>query len=295
MRYQAHTTLTDPARPSRELWRLGLGLGLVAACYLALGYSYFILLAGLVTPQDWPALVQEIDTGSSARGMLAILASFGFIIISLALVVTLLHGRPLATLFGTGRVFAAQSLRVGTALTGFAVLLWVLPEPLLLQPFQNMDYLRWLALLPLSLPLVLVQVTSEELLFRGYAQSQLAARFTNPLVWILLPALAFGALHYDTAAAGSNAWALALGATLFGLAAADLTARSGTLAPAIALHMFVNTTALLYLAPGDRLYGLALYTYPFELSDPSLLPVWLPYDLMILLCAWLTARLSLGR
>ena len=295
MRYQAQDSLTDPARPSRELWRFALGLGLVAACYLVLGYSYFTLLAELVTPQDWPALAREIDSGSSARGMLAILASFGFIIISLALVVNFLHGRHLSTLFGAGRVFAAQSLRVGTALTGFAVLLWVLPEPALLQPFHNIDYLRWLALLPLSLPLLFVQVTSEELLFRGYAQSQLAARFSSPLVWLVLPALVFGALHYDPAAAGSNAWALAVSAALFGLAAADLTARSGTLAPAIALHLFVNATALLYLAPGDRLYGLALYTYPFELANPALLPVWLPYDLMILLCAWLAARLSLGR
>ena len=183
MRYQGQDFLTAPARQSPELWRFGLGLALVWACYLALGHSYFTLLAEMVTPQDWPLLAAEIDRGSSPRGMLAILASFGFIIIALGLVLKFLHQRPLATLFGRGAVFLRHGLRVSTALGGFAVLLWFLPEPDILKPFHNLDYLRWLA----------------------------------------------------------------------------------------------------------------LYTYPFELSDPTFLPMWMPYDLMILLCAWLTARLSLGR
>jgi len=295
MRYQGQDFLTAPARQSAELWRFGLGLVLVVGCYLALGHSYFTLLAEMVPAQDWPALLEEIDNGSTPRGMLAILASFGFIIIALGLVLNLLHHRPLATLFGKGRLFLQQGLRVSTALGGFAVLLWFLPEPGILQPFHNLDYLRWLALLPLALPLLLIQVTAEELLFRGYAQSQLAARFARPVVWLVLPALVFGALHYEPSLAGPNAWALVLGAALFGLAAADLTARSGTLAPAIALHVFFNVASLLYVTPGDTLVGLALYTYPFELTDPALLPIWLPYDLMTLLCAWLAARLSLRR
>jgi len=295
MRYQAQEYLTAHARKSGELWRFALGLVLVAVCYLALGYTYFTLIAELVTPQDWPALVSEIDNGSSSRGMLAVLASFGFIIIALAFVTNVLHGRTLATLFGYGRPFTMQFLRVATALGGLAAILWFLPEPKILKPFHNIDYLRWLALLPLSLPLLLVQVTSEELLFRGYIQSQLAARFNSPLIWLVLPSLVFGALHYDPASAGQNAWALAFSAALFGLVAADLTARSGTLAAAIALHLFFNLDSILYVAPGDRLHGLALYTYPFELSDPALLPVWLPYDIMILFCAWLAARLSMRR
>ncbi len=295
MRYQAQEYLTEPARPTSELWRLALGLVLVAACYLALGYSYFAMLTEVVTPAEWPAFAREIDLGSSARGMLAILASFGLIILSLVLVLMQVHHRNVSTLFGHGWHFSMQGLRVGTALTGLAAILWLMPEPDLLTPFHNIDYLRWLALLPLSLPLLMIQVSAEELLFRGYIQSQLAARFQNPLIWLFVPSLVFGALHYDTQTAGANAWALALSATLFGLAAADLTARAGTLAPAIALHFFINFTSLIYVAPGNLNYGLALYTYPFELSDTSLRAVWLPYDLMILLVAWLAARLSLRR
>ena len=295
MRYLGQEFLSEAARPAIELWRLVLGLVLIFACYMALGYTYFTLLAELVTPLEWPALAAEIDAGSSARGLLAILASFGLIIISIALVLSQLHGRRLHTLFGEGWTFFDNLWRVTIALTGLAAILWLLPEPALLVPFHNTDYLRWLALLPMSVPLLMIQVSAEELLFRGYLQSQLAARFKSPLIWLLLPSLVFGLLHYDVETAGSNAWALALSATLFGLAAADLTARAGSLAPAIALHFLVNFTALLYVSPGDVNYGLALYTYPFELSDSTVRTVWLPYDLMIMLVAWLTARLSLRR
>ncbi|RFP85567.1 CPBP family intramembrane metalloprotease [Rhodobacteraceae bacterium 63075] len=295
MRYDAQKYLTAPACASPEIWRLLLGLGLMAGAYIAMGRAYFTLLAEVVTPGAWPQLAAEIERGSTARGMLALLASFGLVILSVGLVARLLHGRSLASLFGDGRIFTRQTLRVATALTGFAGILWLLPEPEALTPFHNIDFIGWLALLPLSVPLLLIQVSAEELLFRGYLQSQLAARFRSVLAYIVLPALVFGLLHYDRELAGPNAWALALSATLFGLAAGDLTARAGTLAPAIALHFFINAMALLYVAPSDTLHGLALYTYPFAISDPSLRPVWLPYDLMILLCAWLAARLAIGR
>ncbi|MBU2981548.1 CPBP family intramembrane metalloprotease [Lentibacter algarum] len=298
MRYLGQQTLSDAARPATELWRLALGVVLIVACYLALGYTYFTVLAELVTPVNWPAFSAEIDKGSSARSLLAILASFGLLIISIALVLSQLHGRRIGTLFGEGWTFLNNIWRVTISLTGLAAILWLLPEPEMLLPFHNIDYLRWLALLPMSVPLLMIQVCAEELLFRGYLQSQLAARFKSPLVWLLLPSLVFGLFHffqYDTQIAGGNAWALALSATVLGLATADLTARAGSLAPALALHFLVGFATLLYVAPGNVNYGLALYTYPFELSDQTLRTVWLPYDLMITFVAWLTARLSLGR
>ncbi len=52
----------------------------------------------------------------------------------------------------------------------------------------------------------LIQTGAEELVFRGYLQQQLAARFASPLIWMVLPALIFGAVHYDPATAGPNVW-----------------------------------------------------------------------------------------
>ncbi|WP_137702551.1 CPBP family intramembrane glutamic endopeptidase [Marimonas lutisalis] len=295
MRYAAHHLLSDPARPSAQLWRLALGVAIVVACFFAMGFAYFNLLAELVTQDEWPTLAAEIDEGSTPRGMLALLGSFGLISLSLALVLRSLHRRRFVTLVGPLPRAAADFFRVAIALTALAVLLWLLPEPDLMVPQPNLPLLRWLALLPLSLPLLFVQISAEEFAFRGYLQSQLAARFSQPVIWILGPSLLFGLLHYDPATQGANAAIFAVAACLFGLAAADLTARSGNLGAALALHLSVNIPALLVTAPAGHMYGLALGTYPFTLDDTAARAVWLPYDTLVLLCSWLAARLAITR
>lgn len=295
MRYAAHDTLVAPARPSAQLWRLALGLGIITACFFAMGYTYFNLLAELVTQAEWPRLANEIDHGSTPRGMFVILGIFGLLTLSLLLVINQLHRRQMRTLLGNPAKAARDFLRVTIALSALGTLLWLLPEPAGMAPTPGLPWLRWLALLPLALPLVMVQITSEELLFRGYLQSQLAARFAHPVVWITLPALGFALLHYDPATAGENAPVYVLSAFVFGIAAADLTARSGTLGPAFALHFAINVSALLITAPQGHNYGLALNIYPFALNDVPARATWLPYDLMVMLCAWLAARLAITR
>jgi hypothetical protein len=295
MRYAAHESLAHPARPSAQLWRLGLGIVLVLACYRVLTFSYFNILAEVVTQVEWPAFASEIGSGSTPRGMMALLGSFGFITLSLALVMNQLHRRQLRSLLGPLPRALRHFTRVGIALVALATLLWLLPEPAVMAPLPGLPPLRWATLLPLSVPLVLLQISAEELAFRGYLQSQLAARFSAPIVWMALPALVFGLLHYDPAMTGGNAAALALSAFLFGLVAADLTARSGTLGPALALHFWTNCGALLITAPQGQNFGLALQLYPFTLADTATRAAWLPYDILVLLCAWLAARLAIAR
>ena len=295
MDYTAHEPLIEPARPSAQLWRLVLGAALIVACFFAMGYSYFNILAEIVTEAHWPALADEIDHGSTPRGMMAILGIFGLLTLSILLVINLLHHRRMRTLFGPPAKAAQDFTRVMVALCALGTLLWLLPEPAAMAPTDGLPTLRWISLLPISLTLVMLQISAEELAFRGYLQSQLAARFDNPLVWITVPALIFGVLHYDVETAGANALVLALSAFVFGLAAADLTARSGTLGPAIALHFAINISALLITAPMGHNFGLALQVYPFTLDDTVARATWLPYDFLVLLCAWLAARLAISR
>lgn len=295
MRYAAHDILVDPARPSAQIWRLALGLCLITACFFAMGYTYFNLLAELVTQDEWPRLAREIDSGSTPRGMFVILGIFGLLTLSLMLVMNQLHHRQMRSLLGNPGKAALDFLRVMIALSALGTLLWLLPEPAGMAPAPGLPLLRWVALLPLALPLILVQITAEELVFRGYLQSQLAARFAHPLVWLPLPALGFALLHYDPATAGANAPVYVLAAFVFGLAAADLTARSGTLGPAFALHFAINVSALLITAPQGHNFGLALNLYPFALDDIPARATWLPYDLMVMLCAWLAARLAISQ
>jgi uncharacterized protein len=154
---------------------------------------------------------------------------------------------------------------------------------------------RWLLLLPLSLLAVLVQVSAEEIVFRGYVQQQLAARFNSPLIWMVLPSALFALGHYLPAEAGENALMVALWAGVFGILMADLTARSGSLGPAIAVHLWNNVSAILIVSLPDDLSGLALYLTPFSMDDAAAIRTWLPVDFALMLVSWLAARLAIRR
>ena len=154
---------------------------------------------------------------------------------------------------------------------------------------------RWTALLPLSLLAVLVQVSAEELLFRGYLQQQLAARFASPLAWMVVPSALFALGHYSPETAGDNAIWFVLWAGIFGMLMADLTARTGTLGTAIAVHFVNNVIAMLFTAMPDNLSGLALYVMPFATSDADAVAQWLPVDFAIMVTSWLAVRLALRR
>jgi membrane protease YdiL (CAAX protease family) len=63
-----------------------------------------------------------------------------------------------------------------------------------------------MSFLPLALVGVLIQTGAEEVLFRGYMQQQLAARFSSPILWMVLPSAIFAALHYQPEIMGDNTW-----------------------------------------------------------------------------------------
>ena len=85
----------------------------------------------------------------------------------------------------------------------------------------------------------------------------------------------------------------------FGLAASDLTARSGTLAPALALHLVNNARVFLFFGTEDGPdSGLALILLPAE-PDLPLLPfdtldplIALPPQLLLLALLWGAARVA---
>jgi hypothetical protein len=160
---------------------------------------------------------------------------------------------------------------------------------------SNLSFSLWLSLLPLTLFFLLIQVSAEELLFRGYLQSQLAARGLHKSIWILLPSVLFGLLHYDPTVMGEAAPWIVIWTTGFGILAADLTARSGTLGPAIAFHFAVNFMTIALIGFGDYLGGLTLYIYPFSVTETERLMSYLPVDAIGMLLAYLSVRLALRR
>ncbi len=94
---------------------------------------------------------------------------------------------------------------------------------------------------------------------------------------------------------GSNTWLIVLWAAIFALLMADITARTGSLGAAIAIHFANNAVGILLISPPDYLSGLALYTYTFPMTDEAVVRTMLPVDFALMIVSWLTARLILRR
>lgn len=295
MRYDQYEPLIAPARPTANPRILVTGVVMTVMGYIMLVYMLAFTLDTLLPAGVWATLSSELETARTSATVLINLFIFALLSLSLAITLRSLHHRGMGSLLGPLPLAVLQFKRVGVALMLLFAATALLPLPDDMSLSSNLGAGRWLALLPLTLLGLLIQTSAEEFAFRGYLQSQMAARFTNPAIWIIVPSLLFGLLHYDPELPRMNALVVVFWATLFGAAAADLTARSGTLGPAIALHMVNNFSAIAVAAPEGSFDGLALYTFPFSLASPDALMVWAPVDLLILLCSWLAARLALRR
>ena len=280
-----------PARRAPQLWRLALGVALLVAINTAVSAALFLGLARVLGPEAAP----RAETLGATPGMMVVLL-FSFVGLGLGTwaAARLLHRRGLASLIGDGAT-AGRHFGAGAALilvlygAGLLVGGWSLDLE------RNLAPGLWLLWLPLALVGLAIQTGAEELALRGYVQQQLAARFASAWVWMVLPSVAFGMLHYDPGMMGGNAW-LVVGLTgLFGLIAADLTARSGTLGLAWGLHFANNFFALMVVTPQGALSGLALFTTPFAADDTGTMRGLLLADLAFLGLIWALCRLGLRR
>ncbi|MBO9450472.1 CPBP family intramembrane metalloprotease [Tropicibacter sp. R16_0] len=290
--YAPHEQLVRPGRAHAQLWKLVVGLLSIGLFVFALNTLLIGVIAGAGS-EDW---AQSVLTGDSPAAMYLLLGSFGIVILAVALAARQLQHRSLSSIIGPFQQTLVQFWRVLRILVILWVVVLILPPYDMGAPLEsNLPLFTWLILLPFSLLAVLVQVSAEEILFRGYIQQALAARFRSPLVWMVLPSALFALGHYLPGQAGDNAVLIALWSGVFGILMADLTARAGTLGPAIALHLFNNMIALLFISLPDSLNGLSLFLVPYEMSDTDQLRSWLMADFAMMLVAWLAARLALRR
>lgn len=293
----------EEAKLYPQLWRLGLGLLLVGFVFLsaaAMLVGAVVALAGLIDPMYTVATTAALTRLQAAAqgygGIDTPLAVFLLLVTFVGLFVGPMLAAAAFHFRGPGSLFGARREWLGGFLTALSVLV---PIYLVLvglgflieDPAPNLPLSRWLALLPLALPLVFVQIAAEELLFRGYIQQQLAARFVARWIWMGLPALVFAALHYSPAAGPILPFALA-SALVFGLAAADLTEQTGNLGAAMGLHFGNNIFGLLGIATGGTITGLSLFTTqaPGETLGPQAPGLVLSFA-ALLLAWWLTRRL----
>ena len=282
-----------PARAFAQLWRLVLGLVLIAGVY----FLWMALMGGLLWlvsgPEGMAPRLQTIGQGGDPVSLLLLLSTFAGMALGVWAAARLLHKRGWRSLFGRPPVVLRDFvLGVGAMLVvGGGLGLLMLP---FLPPLEPATPLRvWLMFLPLALLGIGLQTGAEELVFRGYLQQQLAVRSSSPLAWMLLPSLLFGMAHFAPAEMGANAWLVVAATGLFGLIAADLTARTGALGLAWGLHFANNCLAILLVSSMAGLDGLALFQLPEGANHADTLRPLLLIDMALMGAVWAACRLWL--
>ncbi|TCM75453.1 CPBP family intramembrane glutamic endopeptidase [Rhodovulum steppense] len=288
MRSPLFEAYVEPARLYPELWRVFVALGVIALIYAG---CFALLLVGaypVLGPLNYFGWMQGIMAPATPGQTLFVLASFIGMGLGVLIATPALHYREPGTLFGPMRDWMRGFfLSLAVLVPVYAALCAI--GRLVVSPDAGLPPDQWLRLLPFALVLVLIQTGSEELLFRGYLQQQLAARFAVRVVWMGLPALIFTALHFNPMA-GANAWVIMVAILAFALAAADLTERSGSLGIAMGWHFVNNCSALLIVSVKGTITGLALYVTPFEMSDRVMVPLALGLDILVIFAIWRLLR-----
>lgn len=294
MRYTRFHLLTLPAKTACALWQTGLGLLLAFVIMYALTQGVFAVTGAIMAPQGFEDLLGQINRGDTALGLILMLGLMGAMGLAAFTVTDLVHKRPPSTIVGPWPLARRQFWDVLLILVAlYAVLMILPPWGLWRETAPGLPPGRWVALLPVTLLALFIQTGSEELLFRGYLQSQLGARFRSPLAWMVVPSALFGLGHYAPEIYGANAWLVVVWAVIYGMASADLTARAGTLGPAVAFHLANNFVAIgLFSMQGD-MSGLALRLLPFGPGDISEVAGFLPIDLAMIGVSWLAARIAI--
>ena len=281
-----------PARRYPAVWRLILGCILAALVYMAGTFGILALVWQLSARESdflaWSAQVAAPSTPFAT--FLVLFASFPMMALGVFAAARILHRRGAGTLFGRATIVLRHFV-VGAGITlGLSALLLI---PSILFGFEgipNLDPSLWLSLLPLTLLGVFIQTGAEELAFRGYLQQQFAARFRSPIAWLVIPSALFGAVHYNPGAMGDNVWLPLAVAFLFGLVAADLTAKTGSIGAAWGIHFANNFNGLALIATDGTITGLSLYLTPYSASDPDLASWSILPSFVLLALAWYLTR-----
>lgn len=262
----------EPASHTRGGLRLAVALILLMLFYavftaqiMALVAVIDMALTGLDFATAFTILTSSLGNPDTPLEMIIVLSTFFAM---------------LGAVWITTMIFRRQGLRVligpGTVLRNFGTAALVM-LPIVIVSFSlslltgdarpNLPLGTWLLWMIPALPLLLIQVSSEELIFRGYLLQELAVRFKSRWIWFLVPSVIFGFLHYDPMRMGSNALLVVAVTTFFGIIAADVTIRTGNLGAAIGLHFMNNLQAMMILSLGGTLNGLSIYVTNTHVSD----------------------------
>ena len=286
---QVQDRFVAPARLRPQVWRLVLGLGLILVVYLVWMAVIGLIVTLAVGVTGAEQALGQMGVGSTPLSILVLMLTFAGLILGTFAAVRWVHKRPIASLFGPRALLLRD---FGVAFGVFMAvsapgIVWVLASGTLT---PGVPLTTWVIYAVPVLLGLLLQTGAEEIVFRGYLQQQLAARFAARWVAFVIPSILFGLLHYAPDQMGQGTWLLVGLTGFFGLLMADLTARSGALGLAWGMHFGNNILAILIFTTGEALDGVALFRLPFSMTDPSSILGLLLADLAGIVLVWAVLR-----
>ena len=188
---------------------------------------------------------------------------------SLFCVVNLIHKRSYFSLLGPfGKVNWRQFLiAIFATFIVFLISFFLAPLEILFFEKENLperimiSFWEWLPWVFPACIVVFIQISAEEMLFRGYLLQQLISRFKSFWVWAFFPSVVFGLGHFDYQSFGQNTYFYMVNAAIFGMFTSILTVKSKNLTYALGMHFFNNIIGVLFFGMGDNFSGLALINY----------------------------------
>lgn len=289
MEYPLYRPVIAEAQHHSSLWRLLLGCVTVIAICIVWMVSILAIVVWF-TSGDFDLIegraMGPADTPGSVLVFLLLIVGLGVGAWGAA---RFWQKRDLRSLVGRGPRALRHFVQAAAITFAMAALVFVLTRPFA-QPIEpNMEFGVWVLWLPAALVCIALQTGAEELLFRGYLQSQLAARFRNAAIWLFVPSLLFGIAHLAPGLPVNAALGYVIFAALFGLMAADLTARTGTIGAAWGFHFANNSIAIVFIVAQGSLSGLGLFRSGDLVDALALTPLVL-FELVALAMVWLLIR-----
>lgn len=251
--------LKQAAAGKNSIWRY---LGTIVLILMPWFFSQAVLLVfyyfvnGTLNIDSWPVTDYLITA----------MLPFGFGLLGLCLGVKWLHQRPLKTLFTAKNHFRWKLLALSAllwfGLSAISDIVYGLVQPGVLKfTFQPQQFFPFFLL---TLVLVPIQISTEELIFRGYLM-QGSSLFTRgkPLIPLLLTSLIFGGLHFSNPEMGLVDPIITMVTyILTGLFLGFITIKSNGLELALGMHFANNLYAAnISTFPGSAIPSPSLFTY----------------------------------
>lgn len=266
MSHDAFEQYIAPARALLGWWRPIAGMILILACYVV---TVIFVIFGWIAVHwvllgDLHLAVESLGQleGQGGTTIIAVmLLTFAGLWVGTAFATQSLHGQSFSSVFAPPdrqpRAGFMRGLGLAVFFSGLSLLLAI---AIVGPPQRALEFGPWaLTFLPLA-GLVFIQATAEELVFRGYLLQQLAVRFRSPFAWAVLPSLLFGLAHAGNSEEGALYY-IAITATT-GITLATLVWRTGSLWPAIGMHIGVNVMSLTGVGAEGILSGTQLWLFP---------------------------------